>query len=921
MTSNMFDNNLYDRQIRTYGEDAVKKITSSSVLIMGLVGGLGTEVGKNLALGGIKNIHLFDSNKITKQDLETGFYYTKNDIGFKHSEILANKLAELNPYVSIHIENSYELNQDVTILINQPVHVVENVSQWSRAQSKKLVVLYSGGFSGVIFVDAGLSHIVTDITSENMEPVQIANITQDGKVICAPNTSHNYQTGDFVEFTNLEGTNLNQFNNIEYKIKVDNPTTFTLDNFTYNNDYVFINGTVNYIKKPVEIYHETWDNQINKPTLSFSFDMELSEKIVNTYIDFYSGRDIFSLPTFAKLFNWEFMPVVSLMGSITSSEVIKLITNKYMPVSQWFTWSDETLIPKQLPFYKDFLSAKTIYGRLYGLEVEKKLLGSKWLIVGSGAIGCEHLKNLAFMGIKDIILTDPDTIEKSNLNRQFLFRSHHIGQPKSETAAYAIKNMKSNINITSYLEKVGPDNLSFTNNIMKNVTGVLNALDNIKARRFMDEQCFKFNLPLFESGTTGTKGNTQAVIPFITETYSASSDPEQEKTFPMCTIKSFPNEISHTIHWAMDQFEFFNRAPITLNKWIQNPDYINQLSQVEKNIAMEDIELFTFTYPTQINELLGCAEWAVDMFNNNYCESIKKLLHTFSPTHEVSPGVLFWSAGKRCPQPIDFDINNELHLDYIEATTHLLARISGVDDNFTRQDLYNNIKDYKPTIKQELESDKEKEFKFGIPSNFTDKYISQEFEKDDETNWHVKWVCSASNLRAKNYSIPQANYQQTKGIAGRIIPAIATTTSAVSGLIILEMLKYLCGHDKIDTYRSTFINLSEPMLVYSEPLKAQEIDIAGVKINSWTKFDYKNDTTLGEFKSYYEEMFKTTISMIVIGTIMVYAEFLGSESLDKKLSYVIKEHADNQDLSIPVIFNLCSENELIDIPAINVCLE
>ena len=48
------DNNLYDRQIRTYGEEAVKKMSASSVLIMGLAGGLGTEIGKNLALGGIK---------------------------------------------------------------------------------------------------------------------------------------------------------------------------------------------------------------------------------------------------------------------------------------------------------------------------------------------------------------------------------------------------------------------------------------------------------------------------------------------------------------------------------------------------------------------------------------------------------------------------------------------------------------------------------------------------------------------------------------------------------------------------------------------------------------------------------------------------------------------------------------------------
>lgn len=51
--------------------------------------------------------------------------------------------------------------------------------------------------------------------------------------------------------------------------------------------------------------------------------------------------------------------------------------------------------------------------------------------VGSGAIGCEMLKNFAMMGIgcdKDgaIYVTDMDSIEKSNLNRQFLFRSDDV---------------------------------------------------------------------------------------------------------------------------------------------------------------------------------------------------------------------------------------------------------------------------------------------------------------------------------------------------------------------------------------------------------------------------------------------------------------------------------------------------------------
>jgi ubiquitin-activating enzyme E1 len=923
MSNDMIDMSLYDRQIRTYGKEAVEKMASSSVLIYGLAGGLGTEVGKNLALGGIRNIYLFDSNQVTKKDLETGYYYTEESLRTKRSQALKFKLQELNPYVSIESVENYQMNQNVTILINQPTNIVNKVNKYARENDSKIVVLYSNGLSGVVFVDAGERHIILDQTGEHIESVQIANITKDGLVTCAPNNGHDFQSGDLISFSNMEGTNLEQLNKM-WRIKVNNKTSFQLVDFVNIMDFNFINGTANHNKESIEILHKPFNNQMER-NISYTFDMEHANNLIDMYLEMFSNKPITKLLELARLSSFELIPVVSIMGSISASEVIKLVTNRYMPANQWFTWSDMTLLPKDVSNNED---CKTSYGMIYGSEFETKLLNSEWLMVGSGAIGCEHLKNLAFMGVTNIHLTDPDSIEKSNLNRQFLFRSHHIGKPKSLMASEAIKNMKSNMNIKSYTEKVGSDNTQFTNNLMPRITGVLNALDNVKARRFMDEQCFKFGKPLFESGTTGTKGNTQPVIPFVTETYSATSDPDNEKTFPMCTIKSFPNEIAHTIHWAMDNFEFFNRAPSTMNRWIENNMVLDSMSQIERTIGMQDINMFTIKYRTQ-HDVNMCAKWAVDMFTENYYNSIIQLLHTFPIDHEVSPGVKFWSAGKRCPKPIQFDINNNMHMDYIETTFHILASVSGLEDNYNRNQIKHMIQDYKPEEfkpKDVKNASNDNEVKndmvieqvvIGNPDDFKPTYVSLEFEKDDHK--HISWITAASNLRAMNYGIPIEDKQKTKGIAGRIIPAIATTTSIVSGLILLEMVKYLLGYNKVDTYRSTFVNLATPLLVYSDPIEAPTISVAGVKMNSWTKFEYTTNTTLQEFKEYYENMFKTNITMIVIGSAMIYAEFMGnSDNLDKKLSQLICETLEVETVPQNTTFVLATEDEENEIPPINV---
>lgn len=178
-----------------------------------------------------------------------------------------------------------------------------------------------------------------------------------------------------------------------------------------------------------------------------------------------------------------------------------------------------------------------------------------------------------------------------------------------------------------------------------------------------------------------------------------------------------------------------------------------------------------------------------------------------------------------------------------------------------------------------------------------------DFEKDDDSNHHIDFITAASNLRAMNYSIPIADRHTTKQIAGKIIPAIATTTSLVTGLVCLELYKvpFSClvftnfenltgskiidGKNKLDDFKNGFVNLALPFFGFSEPVAAKKNKYGETEWTLWDRFEFKNDPTLKEFVDWWKKNHNYDVSMVSQGVSMLWSSWVGKKKVSIRTMY------------------------------------
>eukprot|EP00343_Euplotes_focardii_P012921 CAMPEP_0205833078 /NCGR_PEP_ID=MMETSP0206-20130828/48682_1 /ASSEMBLY_ACC=CAM_ASM_000279 /TAXON_ID=36767 /ORGANISM="Euplotes focardii, Strain TN1" /LENGTH=1012 /DNA_ID=CAMNT_0053139147 /DNA_START=84 /DNA_END=3122 /DNA_ORIENTATION=+ len=970
------------------------KLIKMNILIVG-VRGLGVEVAKNLALAGPKRVDIYDPTQVELRDLGANFYLNEGHIGTtSRAEASIAQLRELNPYVKVDVVTGdlTEIvnNYDVVVVTElfQTTEELFKLNEALREQNKGFILTQSLGAYGYTFVDYGDNFIVRDPTGEESKSFIVTSISNEEEAIVTVHDDkrHSFHDDTYIQFCEVQG--MTEINNTEpIKISVIDGYSFKLKLDTTSFGKYKREGLVADIQVPKNHKFNTLREAIAKPLasapdgcfitpdLAFFDRPGLLHYALQGVLRFFdkngklpgnTDTDAQATIDFAKEINEEnksvegawtldewndeifnkvarysaasISPVASFFGGIVAQEVVKF-TGKYTPITQWMHMDFFKSLPKGEANREPSSSRYDDQILVFGREVQEKLLSRKIFMVGAGALGCELMKLFSLMGIgcsKDglVSCTDNDNIEISNLNRQFLFRKGDVGHAKSETACRIGVEMNSEFNVKSYQTLVSEQTEDvFDDEFWGSLDFVVNAVDNIKARLYVDSRCVWYKKPLLESGTLGTKANSQMIIPHMTQCYGDSTDPPEE-SIPMCTLRNFPNQIEHTIEWGRDQFNtiFADRANDVIS-FLENPSaYLKELK--ENNTVSGQIEALNL-----INDLINihetksfedCVEFACKKFAENFTNSIKQLLFIFPKDYVDKDGRTFWSGPKRAPDVVERESSDEITLHFISACANLIAFNVGVPQNRDKTsiaEIANRIilpvftpkSNVKIQTEENEEEDKKEEFNESVEEvEILKKLIAElegkattvskagftaaDFEKDDDTNFHIDFIHATANLRARNYRITECDQLKTKIIAGKIIPAIATTTAMIVGAVGMELYKVVQEFDKIEDYRNGFINLAIPFFVFTEPneaAKAKDCDMDPVMFmpikaippnwTIWDTIEVQGPLTVQGFFDWLKETYAIETTLLSSGTLAIYNSYLPKKKHAPRLTRKIED--------------------------------
>ncbi|KAG0010069.1 E1 ubiquitin-activating protein uba2, partial [Entomortierella chlamydospora] len=397
-----------------------------------------------------------------------------------------------------------------------------------------------------------------------------------------------------------------------------------------------------------------------------------------------------------------------------------------------------------------------------GKSLVSAVADAKVLMVGAGGIGCELLKNLVMSGFKNIEVIDLDTIDLSNLNRQFLFQKQHIKKSKAHIAKASALGFNPNVNIVSRHQNIKEQ--EFSVDWFKGFDLVMNALDNLDARRHVNKMCLAANVPLIESGTAGYLGQVTVIQKDKTECFDCQPK-ETPKTFPVCTIRSTPSTPIHCIVWAKSYLFglLFGNAEDDDDEVLSKESSDDETAKELAALAAESQAL---------KEILASASdegFAERVFDKVFHGDIQRLRSMED----------MWKT-RKAPTPLKYseiinqtdDLPTAMDVTAQESITLKDQRVWTLRE--TAEVFSDSLEKLTTRLKDMRASDPE---------------AIVQFDKDDAET--LDFVTATANIRARIFGIEEKSRFQVKAMAGNIIPAIATTNAIIAGMMVMLAFKII----------------------------------------------------------------------------------------------------------------------------------
>ncbi|XP_058818992.1 SUMO-activating enzyme subunit 2 [Topomyia yanbarensis] len=403
-------------------------------------------------------------------------------------------------------------------------------------------------------------------------------------------------------------------------------------------------------------------------------------------------------------------------------------------------------------------------------DLQTKIANSKILVVGAGGIGCEILKNLVLSGFQDIEIIDLDTIDVSNLNRQFLFHKEHVGKSKANVARESALSFNPNVKIKAYHDSITTTNYGV--GFFQQFQLVLNALDNRAARNHVNRLCLTADVPLIESGTAGYNGQVELIKRGLTQCYECTPKAAQ-KTFPGCTIRNTPSEPIHCIVWAKHLFnQLFGESN-------DDEDVSPDTADPEAGAEVAETTLATEANDKGNVDRVNTRAWAQQcgydpekIFNKLFYDDINYLL-TMSNLWKsrTPPNPAKWDALEEDGEaaPIDMVLRDQKVLSLVESAKVFGESITALKEDFGKLAEGDHLV----------------------------------WDKDDKHA--MDFVASCANIRAQIFNIPRKSRFEIKSMAGNIIPAIATTNAITAGVVVMHAFRVLKG--ELEKCKSVYMRL------------------------------------------------------------------------------------------------------------------